>query len=74
MSFYLRFNLDSQLPFVRAKSKACWISLFNSILAEVKFPVILIIKINKECIAKHFNSRTSLKICPRPPGEACLPD
>ena len=62
MSFYLRFTWDSQLPFLRAKiqlKKACWIPLFDSILAEVKFPVILIIKINKECVVKHVeNLRT----------------
>ena len=76
MSFYLRFNWDSQLPFLRAKiqlKKACWIPLFDSILAEVKFPAILIIKINKECVVKHVNSRAPLKIYVRPLGEACLP-
>ena len=63
------YRFESKIQLI----KACWISLFNSILAKVKFPVILIIKINKKCIAKHFNNRTSLKTCARPPGEACLP-
>ena len=36
--------------------------LFNLILAEVKFPVILIIKINKECVVKHGNNCAFLKI------------
>ena len=53
--------------------KACWIPLFNSILAEVKFPVILIIKINKEYVVKHVNNSAILKIYIRPLEEACLP-
>ena len=42
--------------------EACWIPFFNLILAEVKFPVILIIKINKECVVKYVNNRAPLKI------------
>ena len=74
MTFYLCFNWDSQLLFVRTKfKKACWILLFNSIFAEVNLPVIFIITINKECLAKHVNNRAPLKIYVCPPGEACLP-
>ena len=76
MSFYLCFKLRLTVTVCKCKiqlKKGCWITLFNLILAEVKFSVILIIKINKECVVKHDNNRAPLKIYVRLPGEACRP-
>ena len=45
MSFYLCFNWDL-VTVCKSKiqlKKACWILLFNSILAEVKFPVVVVV-------------------------------
>ena len=75
MSFYLCFILGLTVTVCESKiqlKKAYWTPLFNSILAEVKFPVILIIKINKEFVVKHVNNCTPLKIYVHPLGEAFL--